>query len=162
MPRGSAKKQPSKASKKKAQRAAERPSGTVPQPLASPSRPTSASPGPSSASAIRLPQKPREDAYYRSAAIFAFGIMVLAGLLFATVREINLDRTPPPPVEVDDPLFEELRNRPEFRDWVSKWRAVDPYVSYSEFTLERKSALEPVSTAGTAYVPDAADLQPPV
>ncbi|HTK04675.1 MAG TPA: Gmad2 immunoglobulin-like domain-containing protein [Candidatus Eisenbacteria bacterium] len=134
----------------------------MPSPLSPPSRPTAASPGPAGQSAIRLPEKPREGSYYRSAALFAVGIMILAGLLFAIVREASIGRTPPPPAPVEDPLFDEVRHRQEFEDWVARWRAVEAYVSFNEFTLVSKGTLEPAGAPGAAMTPSGAELEPPM
>ncbi|HTM67990.1 MAG TPA: Gmad2 immunoglobulin-like domain-containing protein [Candidatus Binatia bacterium] len=150
---------PSKAPKGKPRSAAASASSTAPAPLDAPSRPT---PAPSSSpSAIRLPQPPQENSYYGGAAVFAIGIMVVALLLYAIVREASVDRRPQGPAEVEDPLFEEVRHRDEFKDWVSKWRTVDPYVSAAEFTQDSSGSIAPARSAAATTQPSPSDLEPP-
>jgi hypothetical protein len=130
--------------------------------LAAPSAPTpSRSPAAAQADAARRTSAPafakaplpsvKEKSYYRSALVFGAGVIAVAVILFAVVRDINISRAPagPSQPQEDDPLFAEMKKHPDFKAWVGKWREVDPYVSVAEFTRMQADAIR---TAG----PDAA------
>lgn len=97
---------------------------------------------------------------YRAAAFFALGLMLIAGLLFALVRETR-PKLPSAGAEPfsDDPAFATLAKSGQFRDWIVEWRKVDPYVSPTEFSLRSSGVVVPVRP-GEEIVP--ATLLPPL
>ena len=109
-----------------------------------------------------LPQRPADKVYYHSAIVFALGIITVAAILFAVVREVRIDRiAPPQQSEAEDPLFADIGKHPEFRSWISTWRTVEPYVSVAEFTLQRRGAVQTARPPEFAVTPPPEDLLPP-
>lgn len=86
----------------------------------------------------------RPPSVYRSAAFFALGVAVIAGLMFALVRETAV---PPPasngPSAPEDAAYAELAASEGFLDWLKRWRKVDPYVTSAEFELLHEGVITP-------------------
>ncbi len=95
----------------------------------------------------------------RSALTFAFGVIAVALLLFFAVRQMPEDRqlaeVPPVPT---DALLVSLKSAPDFRSWLTRWQAVDPYVGDAEF-VRGPDAVIPATDASS---PQAMTLQPPL
>lgn len=106
----------------------------------------------------------QEKTYYQSAIVFGLGVVAVAVMLFAIVRDINLSRTPapPPPQQEEDPLFADVRKNEDFKSWLTTWRSLDPYVSAAEFTVEQSGAIRTTSTPDLAVTPEREQLLPPL
>lgn len=91
------------------------------------------------------PTRPsRPPSVYKSTVFFALGVAVIAGLMFALVRETAV---PPPatnaPATPEDAVYAELARSEGFLDWLKRWRKVDPYVTSAEFELLSEGAVTP-------------------
>ncbi|HSD12899.1 MAG TPA: Gmad2 immunoglobulin-like domain-containing protein [Patescibacteria group bacterium] len=128
-----------------------------------PRAPAKPSVTPSASRAQGLP-KVQEKTYYQSAVVFGLGVVAVAVMLFAIVRDINLSRTPAPPSpqQEEDPLFADVRKNEDFKSWLTTWRSLDPYVSAAEFTIEQSGAIRTTSTPDLAVTPEREQLLPPL
>ncbi len=160
MPKGTAKRpKPGAAPKKRAAVSAKK---DVPAPAAAPApSPAPAKPQQPGAAIPRV----RENAYYHSAIVFGLGVVAVAVLLFAIVRDINVNRMPPPAppqAEEDDPLFADVRKNADFKSWIATWRGIDPYVSVAEFTRTQSGAIRTTGTPDMAVTPSPEQLGKPL
>lgn len=91
--------------------------------------------------------------------MFAVGLVLIAGLLFALVKETRPTRQGDgAAAPVGDAIFVEIAGSDSFRAWIKEWRKLDPYVSPAEFTLREAAA---IVIDRPAYEPRPEALRPP-